>query len=247
MHWTEEKDLLMMREMAAKGVFNHRSGSRERGQVWQNIATSLNAYEEFLVTARAVRDRFTTLMKKYQAQTNADLKRSGIGGDELSEYEILIEDLISQSNDADIKHETEVANKKRNLDEEQQKAVSVRETAMERLGDTRKRNGSSGSSEDEFPRPTKSRRSSSDTMIFLKEKIATDKEMQQQRAQERKEELELQRQQVNQNSDMVKLFHETIQQQNNQQTAVQQHLGTLIGQQQQQFNLILQMLQQNKQ
>ena len=49
-----------------------------------------NSLDGFLVTKRTVRDRFTTLMRKYRAKMNKEVKGSGTAGDEPSEYEILI-------------------------------------------------------------------------------------------------------------------------------------------------------------
>ena len=40
-------------------------GSRERRNIWQNIAASLNAYSDFTVMLRAVADQFITLMLIY--------------------------------------------------------------------------------------------------------------------------------------------------------------------------------------
>ena len=67
MQWNEEKELLLKREMASLGVFQHKSESRERDQVWQQIATNLNAYPSSSVTFRAVRERFTPIMRKYKS------------------------------------------------------------------------------------------------------------------------------------------------------------------------------------
>ena len=67
MQWNEEKEVFMFREMAGKGIFDYKSGSRERGNLWQEIAYNLNNYEGFSVTARAIRDRFTSVMKKYKS------------------------------------------------------------------------------------------------------------------------------------------------------------------------------------
>ena len=47
MHWTDEKDILMFREVIGDEVLNHKSGSRERGTSWQNVATTLNAIDGF--------------------------------------------------------------------------------------------------------------------------------------------------------------------------------------------------------
>ena len=73
MKWNEEKDLLLMREIAAKGIFQNKAGSRERGNIWQEIATNLNNYEEFVVTLRGVRDRFSVIMKSYKAKTRKEV------------------------------------------------------------------------------------------------------------------------------------------------------------------------------
>lgn len=43
-------------------------GSRERRNIWQNIASNLNAYSDFAVMLRAVADQFTTLMLIYKSE-----------------------------------------------------------------------------------------------------------------------------------------------------------------------------------
>ena len=53
MSWNKEKDILTMREMTNKGIFESKSGSRERGTIWQNIDNNLNNCKEFGVTAEA--------------------------------------------------------------------------------------------------------------------------------------------------------------------------------------------------
>ena len=65
MQWNEERDILLLREMAGSGIFLKKSGSRERGNSWQNIAKNLNAYNDFIVTLRAVRDRFPNIMRLF--------------------------------------------------------------------------------------------------------------------------------------------------------------------------------------
>ena len=118
------------------GVFNHRSGSRERGQAWKNVSTNLNVIEGIDVTLRAVRDRFTHLAKKQKVKNSDEVKASGLGGEELTEFDILIEDLISLSEDSDARQELESENKKAANEKEIQKAKDIRQTAMERLSET---------------------------------------------------------------------------------------------------------------
>ena len=76
---------------------------RERDQVWQQIATNLNGYPNFSVTLRAVRERFTTIMKKYKAQIGKEVQGTGFGGQEPTEYETLLEDLIERYEERELK------------------------------------------------------------------------------------------------------------------------------------------------
>ena len=86
----------MMRRMASKGIFESKYGSGERGAIWQNIAGSLNNCEEFALTARSLRDHFTTLMKSCKSKPRWEVKGTGSEGDKLSENEQLLEDLIER-------------------------------------------------------------------------------------------------------------------------------------------------------
>ena len=120
-----------MREMASLGVFKRKSGSRERDQVWQQITTNLNGYPNYSVTLRAIRERFTTIMRKY-------VQGTGLGGQELTEYETLLEDLIERYEESELKSEQEVADKK-SIEKDKQTALDIRKTAVERYGETKKR------------------------------------------------------------------------------------------------------------
>ena len=63
MVWSDEKDFVMLREVAGEGMFNSNPDSRERGGSWQVVANKLNSLPQFTVNARALRDRFNTLVK----------------------------------------------------------------------------------------------------------------------------------------------------------------------------------------
>ena len=62
----------MFREVIGEGGLDHKSGSRERGTSWQNMATTLNAIDGFFLTASTVRGRVTNLLKKISAQSNSE-------------------------------------------------------------------------------------------------------------------------------------------------------------------------------
>ena len=152
--------------MASLGVFQDKSGSRERGQIWHQIAINLNGYPSFSVTLRAVRQRFTTIIKKYKAQG------TGLSVQELTEYETLLKDLIERYEESDLKSEQEVGDKK-SIEKDKQTALDIRKTAMEQYGETKKRKEMKG---DDQPKEKKSRRTSSDMLTFLQEKLEFDKE-----------------------------------------------------------------------
>ena len=86
------------------GISGFISGSREQGAVWQVIASNLNCHKDlFEVTARSVRDRFTLFSRRHKSKTSRELKGSGTSGEELTENEILIEDMIALSEESDKK------------------------------------------------------------------------------------------------------------------------------------------------
>ena len=137
MSWTEEKDVLLMREMAAQGIFQFKSGSRERGTVWQAIAKNLNGHKDLFhsVTSRGVRDRFTLILRRYKAKNAEELKSTGEG----SEYDLLLEELTHLSEESDKKANAEAESAKEKISAEKELALDIRKRAMETMGQTSKR------------------------------------------------------------------------------------------------------------
>ena len=64
MEWTEQKDMMVARQILLCEIFQYRFGSKERGSVWSQIATDVNTHPGFTVSQRAVRDRYGILAKK---------------------------------------------------------------------------------------------------------------------------------------------------------------------------------------
>ena len=68
---SKERNIPLLREMAASVTFQIKFvkfGSRERRNIWQNIASNLNAYNDFTFMLRAVTDQFTTIMLIYKSE-----------------------------------------------------------------------------------------------------------------------------------------------------------------------------------
>ena len=66
MKWTEEHDVLILRELMVLQPWKHRKGTSERGEDWQKLAVSLNAisHPQFHVTQRSVRYHYSAMEKR---------------------------------------------------------------------------------------------------------------------------------------------------------------------------------------
>ena len=239
MAWSERKDILLMREIGAQGVFDYKAGSRERGNAWQVVADNLNQHEGFEVTARSVRDRFSTISKKQKAKNAKDLKATGEGGAEPTENELLIEELNQLSEDSERKSVQHTQAVKVTAEAERQKATEIRQKAMESMGESRKRLAEG----DGEKREKKQRRTGSDTVAWLMEKTKMDAEF-------RHREVEIQQKhredQAAERNKQMELFNnmfrqqmEQSQQQQQQQNMMQQQMVAMLQQQQQQTQMLM--------
>ena len=111
-------------------------------------------------------------MRKYKAKIRKEVQGTGLGGQELTKYETLLEDLIERYEENQLKSEHEVADKK-SIEKDKQTASDIRKSAMEQYGETKKRREIEG---DDQPKEKKSRRTNSDMLTFLHEKLEFDKE-----------------------------------------------------------------------
>ena len=97
MEWSEEHDVLFLREMVARNVFGTKKGSPARGLAWEAIVDSLNEIHSpkfQLKDKKAVRERWNLLRKKFTKKMSEEEKASGISVEELTEKESLIEELV---------------------------------------------------------------------------------------------------------------------------------------------------------
>ena len=140
MKWTEEKDVILLTAMAGEGVFQWKHGSRERGGAWDVVAKNLNCQKEFSVNQRSLRDRFNTLARKVKAKLAKEERASG-GGEVLqSESDKLVEELITLRDESEKKGEDQSEAKREAVVNEKKQALEMRDRALERIGETRKRN-----------------------------------------------------------------------------------------------------------
>jgi hypothetical protein len=130
---------------------------------------------------------------------------------------MLLEELNDVENETDQQMENETEAKNQRIENERGKALEMREGAMERIGQTRKRVGGTG----ESCGTVQKRRRSGEMMEWLQERIELEKEEKEVKQTEKREHMEAQRmqhvmQQTQQHMQM-KLSEEYLQQQMQQQ------------------------------
>lgn len=187
MEWTDRHDTYLCREMLAVGIMKTKKKTVNRAQMWETIAQNLCAYDEpkFVVTKRAVRDRYGKISEKYCKRMSSEENATGISPEQ-SELDLVLEELIERENLAD----EETAENKRKAEEEKVKCTEVRKQAMERLADTKRRNEVAN---DEEKTPKKRRRSGSAAIDFLRSQCEQETQLKQMEMQSRKEEQEAER------------------------------------------------------
>ena len=257
MKWTEEKDEILLTTMAGEGVFQWKHGSRERGSAWDLVAKSLNCQQGFNVNQRSIRDRFNTLARKVKAKL-ADEERASGGGEVLqSECDKLLEELITLRDESEKSSEDQSEAKREAVANEKKQALEMRDRALERIGETRKRN-EEVRGEEKKTVATKRRRSAGDMLEWLRERAESDLEMKKQEIKEKREEraaqeatrLEQQQQQQHQHQQILQVLQQQQQYQQQQQQQQQQQFALMqqqmMGMFQQQMQALLSFLQKKE-
>ena len=230
MHWTKDHDILLVREVLAIDPFSEPKGSRERSSLWEEIAHHFNAVSDpkFTVTARSVRDRVNlVLIRKYEKKIADEEKASGIEVDPPSEFDNAMEEICEKAASSDKEQQNLSQGRKEKIDKEKKEAEEIRNKALEKVGETRKRQQlNEGSTEDVKP-GKRMRRSGNEAVEYLKEQSKF-----------KKEELQLQREaQASQEKRQDEMSRQLLLQQQQQQTM----FSAFQEQQQQQFQQLGQM------
>ena len=194
------------------------------------MATTLNAIDGFLLTARTFRNRVTNLIKKFSYQNKSEGEK-GIG---IYVYWIwyLLQGLVDLSRDSDAKQEQITEQKKALAGTDKQKALDIRDMAKKNLKKSQQVLKDGPSSE------KRSRRSSSETFSFLREKLEYDKEFREKELKLKKEERKVSRcddstWQQRQSNEVLRIFTLQSQAHSEQQTMMQQQIHALRQQKQQ--------------
>ena len=213
MVWTERNEILILREILHIQPWIHRHGSVERGQAWDEIAAILNSLVEepfFKVTPRSVRDRYSLLVKKYKSKWRAEDKASGIAPS-YTEIDEALYDLIERFDEADAARQKATAEKKSKVEEELVQAQNMRNASLETFGETRKRKENDTGEGSQ----KRSRRSTSNDFIsYFSEKHERETSLRQEELKfKKKQELDLEAQQMQQTQQIQQAEFLLIQQQ----------------------------------
>ena len=233
MVWSEQRDVTFLREVAAEGLLIKKEKSRERGAGWQTVANNLNPIFDTELTSRSVRDHYNNLSSKHKARLAREMRATGEGGDELTEKEELLEELMQFEEETELHVDEENAARNEMIMMEKTKGAEMRERAMECYGASRKRLAEQLGKEKETK---KTRRKSGELFQWLSERMELDIEIKEKERKERQEERELQRQQQQQQ----------MEQQQQQFGMLQHQMMALMQQQQQQTQLMFELIK-NKQ
>ena len=116
----------------------YKLGSRERGNCLDRIAESLNQIQEpfFNVSQKSIRDRLKILERDFKRKDRFERNASGISP-EKSEIDVIMEDYLERKED----QERELEKISDKTAKEKASAEEMRNKAMERLGETKKRTG----------------------------------------------------------------------------------------------------------
>ena len=163
MKWIVQHDLTLCGEVLLQEPFKHPKNSKERGEVWSNIAVSLNSLENpsFKVSKRSVRDRLTLLQTKYKGKIREEEKASGIDCEE-TPPDAAIEEILEKEKAAHMERNEQSGTQTLKEQREKASAEEVRRQAMERLGKTQKRNADS-----EEGKPSKKEREEAQMLLNI--------------------------------------------------------------------------------
>lgn len=227
MEWTLECDIVYCREIVMINPFQKKKGSVERGALWTQIASNLNALVNptFVVTQRAVREHLGILRRRYKKKMRQEEQESGTSP-EKTELDVLLEEIFEAEEIGEAEQEEASRLREETAEQEKEKADDVRLTAMETFSETRKRKG-----EGDEKTQRKKRRSGGDMVLYLKERFQNEQDMRKKEMEFKQKKLELEEKKHNTNLEMQQVatkqqmeILKSIQDQNTlQQTQQQQH------------------------
>ncbi|EDO42129.1 predicted protein [Nematostella vectensis] len=142
MEWTTPHDAALCREVLLQNPYTERKKTTQRAKIWQTISERLAVLEKpkfkSTIGKRAVQDRVMLLVTKFKRRMAAERRESGINP-RMSEVDTMLEEIAAREREAGLLRETEADGSKKKVEQEKAKGEEIRKRAMEKLGDTKKR------------------------------------------------------------------------------------------------------------
>ena len=162
MKWSLKHDTIFGRELLSWELWKYRSDTREQRNCFEEKSKILNNIKEpqFCVSQKSLRDRLKILERDCKARKREAERGSGISP-EYREIDQIMEDYLERRDEEEAKQGKESTEDRNKEYQEKASGQEMRERAMERLGQTKKRNGN-----DE---PRKKRHKSNETLDYLRE------------------------------------------------------------------------------
>ena len=237
MQWTREHDILLCREVLALEIYKYKKGTNEAGRLWNEIAKNLGGCQTVRfksnLSQRAVRERFNLIQGRFKENEKTELAASGISVPEQDELDLLLEDIAERERDG-------IAKASEKKGQEKATAEDIRNQALERMGQTKKRKSEDG----QEPKERKSRRSSTEALQFMQEKAKSDMALREEELMIRKLEEETKAAQFQAMFTQQQSVLQAMAQQQAQQQQQNQHMQMLMAQQSQAMMSVLEKLLQ---
>ena len=162
MEWTEAHDLILAKEVRASEPWMFKPRTVDRGKVWNAVTDRPNdeTSVKFQVKKKNVQEHFKLLLDKFKAKRKHQAKLSGVDIED-SEMDILMEEITEKWEEVEASDLG--CSSKEKADSDRAIGEEIRRKACEKLGEN--------AGEKAEPVAKKSRRSSSETLDFLKEKM----------------------------------------------------------------------------
>ena len=140
MIWFEEHELMLYREIVLHDMYQHKDGSRERGQCLDRIAESLNSVTTiwFKVDQSALRDKTKKLLQLYITKRNKEECSLGISP-EHTELDDIFQEIYERKKESEANYHQQSSEKTKQINKEKETAEDMQTKSLERLSETRKR------------------------------------------------------------------------------------------------------------
>ena len=219
----------------------------------QKLALNACSYIKFAVSGRSVKDRVQlVLIRNYKRKMSEEMRASDIEADGLSDFETVMEEIAEEFDASEKDAANQSEDKKGKNEKEKKQAEKVRNQALERIGETKKRRVDEAD-ESRYQNSFKSRRKQeNETIIYVKQKAEQDIKVRQEELQLKRDAQvaqenhpkEMMQHLMKQHNQQISFFNAFQPEQQQQMQQISQIQMSFIQQQQQQSQTLLSVLKE---